>query len=103
MDKVIEERENVQNVFKDLRFYIDNFKPITQIDVEHRGKMIEFLNQAYECHLKVNTQEDNEVNTIPLDHSLTRYLFDPAKSVDFLIIKFFKIQLTNVPENRPRL
>lgn len=55
MDKVIEERENVHKMFDDLRFYIDNFMPITQIKAEHRDKMVNFLDQAYECHLKPKT------------------------------------------------
>ncbi|XP_055320162.1 E3 ubiquitin-protein ligase SHPRH [Sitodiplosis mosellana] len=61
MDRVIEERKNVQKIFGNLRFYINNFKPITQIDPQHRGKVLKFLNQAYECHLKnKNKQEEEE-------------------------------------------
>lgn len=52
MDRVLEERENVKKMFDNLRFYIDNFKPITQIDPKHRDKVQKFLYQAYECHLK---------------------------------------------------
>lgn len=68
MDKVLEERENVQETFDSLRFYIDNFKPITEIKPEHRDKMLRFLNQAYECHLKVKddterSQEEEEEET----------------------------------------
>lgn len=58
MDKVLEERENVQETFESLRFYIDNFKPITEIKPEHRDKMLRFLNQAYECHLKVKSDKE---------------------------------------------
>lgn len=58
MDKVLEERENVQQTFESLRFYIDNFKPITEIKPEHRDKMLRFLNQAYECHLKVKSDKE---------------------------------------------
>lgn len=61
MDKVLEERENVQETFASLRFYIDNFKPITEIKPEHLDKMQRFLNQAYECHLKAgNNRDGNE-------------------------------------------
>lgn len=61
MDKVIEERENVQKMFESLQFYIDNFKPMTEIKHEHRDRMLKFLNQAYECHLKVeNGRERSE-------------------------------------------
>lgn len=60
MDKVLEERENVQETFESLRFYIDNFKPITEIKPEHRDKMLKFLNHAYECHLKVKNGEEDE-------------------------------------------
>lgn len=58
MDKVLEERENVQEIFESLRFYIDNFKPITEIKPEHRDKMLRFLNHAYECHLKVKSDKE---------------------------------------------
>lgn len=58
MDKLLEERENVQETFEKLRFYIDNFKPITEIEPEHRDKMLRFLNQAYECHLKVKSDKE---------------------------------------------
>lgn len=58
MDKVIEERENVQRIFEKLQFYVDNFKPITEIKPEHRDKMQRFLNQAYECHLKVKNERE---------------------------------------------
>lgn len=58
MDKVIEERENVQQVFKELQFFIDNFKPITEIDASHRQRVQSFLNSAYECHLR--PKKDNE-------------------------------------------
>lgn len=57
MDKVIEERENVRKMFDDLQFYIDNFKPISQIEAKHRDKMVKFLNQAYECHLKTKSND----------------------------------------------
>lgn len=61
MDRVIEERENVLEMFGNLRFYIDNFKPVTQIDPKHRDKVLKFLNQAYECHLK-NKDKPEEVS-----------------------------------------
>lgn len=61
MDKVIEERENVQEMFENLKFYIDNFKPVAQIDPEHRDKVLRFLNQAYECHLKQKSPGEDEV------------------------------------------
>lgn len=61
MDKVIEERENVQRIFEKLRFYIDNFKPINEIKLEHRDKMLRFLNRAYECHLKVKTERERRL------------------------------------------
>lgn len=64
MDKVIEERENVQESFKSLRFYIDNFKAMAEIKPEHRDKMIKFLNHAYECHLKPK-KDDEEVSNQP--------------------------------------
>lgn len=63
IDRLIEERENVQKMFANLRFYIDNFKPITQIDPKHRGKVLTFLNQAYECHLK-NKDKSEEVHIL---------------------------------------
>lgn len=58
MDKLLEERDNVLETFQSLRFYIDNFKPVTEIKEEHREKMQKFLNQAYECHLKVKNDTD---------------------------------------------
>lgn len=60
MDKVIEERENVVEMFENLKFYIDNFKPVAQIDPEHRDKVLQFLNQAYECHLKQKSPKDDD-------------------------------------------
>lgn len=75
MDKVLEERENVQKTFNDLRIYIDNFKPITQIKAENRDKMLKFLHQAYECHLKVkNGDEDEEVIQLAQWHVTCLYL-----------------------------
>lgn len=59
MDKVIEERENVQNMFESLRFYVEHFKPVSEIKHEHRDKMVKFLNQAYECHLKPKDNKEN--------------------------------------------
>lgn len=58
MDKVIEERENVREMFENLQFYIDNFKPVAEIDPTHRDKVLKFLNQAYECHLKPKKREE---------------------------------------------
>lgn len=58
MDKVLEERENVQETFENLQFYIENFKPITEIEPEHRDKMQKFLDRAYECHLKVKSNKE---------------------------------------------
>lgn len=63
MDRVIEERENVRTMFENLRFYIDKFKPISQIDPDHRDKVHKFLNQAYECHLK-NKDKTEEVENL---------------------------------------
>lgn len=56
-----EERENVQNVFKNLQIYIDNFKPITQIETKYRDKMVAFLHEAYECHLKPKNEKEEEL------------------------------------------
>lgn len=53
LDKVFEERENVQKQFQKLRFYIDNFKPTAEMQHNDREKMLTFLNQAYECHLNL--------------------------------------------------
>lgn len=61
MDKILEERENLQKTFEQFQFYIDNFKPISQIDPKHREKMQKFLNQAYECHLNLNKKPEEEV------------------------------------------
>lgn len=58
MDRVLEERENVKKMFSNLRFYINNFKPIIQIDPEHRDKVLKFLHQAYECHLKKKDKQE---------------------------------------------
>lgn len=50
---MFEERENVQKEFEKLQFYIDNFKPIAEIDSANRDKMQKFLTDAYECHLNL--------------------------------------------------
>lgn len=53
LDKVFDERKNVEKEFGKLQFYIDKFKPIAEIEVKHREKMVRFLTQAYECHLNI--------------------------------------------------
>lgn len=69
MDKVIEERANVQEMFENLKFYIDNFKPVAEIDEKHRDKVVRFLNQAYECHLKNKNPKDDEEEVFSHAHS----------------------------------
>lgn len=62
MDQVLEERTNVQELFRKMQFYMDNFKPVAEIDAKHRDKVLKFLNEAYECHLKNKDKKDeNEV------------------------------------------
>lgn len=53
LDKVFDERKKVQEQFEKLRFYIDNFKPTSEMEPNERDKMTQFLNQAYECHLNL--------------------------------------------------
>lgn len=62
MDKVIEERENVQKQFTELRSFIDNFKPLAEIEHKAREKLLNFLNHAYDCHL--HTLHENRTKVI---------------------------------------
>lgn len=45
------ERKSVLEQFNKLKFYIENFKPLAEIDQNNREKMLQFLHQASECHL----------------------------------------------------
>lgn len=75
MDKVIEERESVVEMFKNLEFYIENFKPVSQIKPEHRDKVVKFLDSAYECHLKT-AQKPDEEEVFPILNHTRIILFD---------------------------
>lgn len=62
MDKILEERENLQKTFENFQFYIDHFKPVAQIAPKHQEKVLSFLNRAYECHLDLNQKPEEAVN-----------------------------------------
>lgn len=62
MDKILEERENLQETFEKFQFYIDHFKPTAQIEPEYQEKMLTFLNRAYECHLNLDEKPEDEVH-----------------------------------------
>lgn len=55
---MVNERKKVLQYFNKLKFYIDNFKPLAEIDDSDRDKMLAFLHQASECHLDLEESED---------------------------------------------
>lgn len=69
IDTVINERKRVLQYFNKLKFYIDNFKPLAEIDDSDRDKMQAFLHQASECHLDLEESEDRVFYSIHYNQS----------------------------------
>lgn len=90
MDKVIEERENVQRIFEKLRFYVDNFKPIDEIEPEHRDKMVRFVNQAYSCHLKKKTEKEREREQEEEESKVFHLINQFLSHISILMMWYFK-------------
>lgn len=68
LDKVFDERKNVQEQFQKLRFYINNFKPMAEMEHNEREKMEVFLNQASQCHLDLTESKP----TVPIEMQCTK-------------------------------
>lgn len=55
LNELFATRKNVLIHFDELRFYMDNFKPLNDMENGGREKMEEFLKEAHECHLVTST------------------------------------------------
>lgn len=58
LDRIREERQNVQKFFGKLKYLTDNIIPISQLDSDVRFNIERLVQNAFACHLDSDSDSD---------------------------------------------